>query len=236
MADEKGKRADSPQASEKSKKLSDKQKADAANVAISILDSQVATWLREKVAPRTPEWMRSPAARQLAGPFRALIEAVTDDKHWLIKTFGEKVGSDYLDMLFTILGGEPEKAAGDGKKVTSRFEDFLKHANKRLLEAEDPDAEWERLKKRFDLRRELEAMIEEARKAEEQEPGPSTTEEKQPLELKTKLWGTKEEPGAVRRAGRTTVSRTGAAADSATRPLNGLSDRLEQRARRKGRI
>lgn len=182
MGGEREKKKDNPQVGEKSKKLSDKQKADMANVFISFLDSQVATWLRRKVAPRAPEWMRSPTARQWAGPFRALMEAITGDKHWLIKVFGEKVGSDYPDMFFTILGGEPEKAAGGTEKTTSRFDDFIRHADKRLLEAEDPAAEWERLKKQFRLQQELEAFVEEARKAQEEREPKTEEPERQPVD------------------------------------------------------
>lgn len=218
MADEQEKKKDNPRAGDK--KFSDKQKADAANVIISILDSQVATLLRKKVAPRVPEWMRSPAARQLAGPFRALIETVTGDKHWLVKTFGEKVGSDYLDMLFTILGGESKEAPDGTKKATSRFGDFLAYADKCLREAEDPVAEWERLKEQFRLRQELEAMIEEARKAQEERE--TERPEREPID-----WGAK---------WRSVKEKTDRAAGATARSLGGLADRLEQRARDKGRI
>lgn len=195
MADEQEKKKDNPQDRGK-----EKLKADTANVLVSFLDRQVATWLREKVAPRAPEWMRSEAVLQLAGPFRSLIEIATGDRHWFIKTLGEKVGSDYPDMFFTILGGKPEKAASGVTKGASRLESFLNKADKRLWEAEDPAAEWERLKEQFRLQEELEALIEEARKAQEELEPEKEEPERKPLELKKWLYGTKKKPGPIPKA------------------------------------
>lgn len=227
--DEKKRKKDDSQTDGGGRRFSEKEKGDTANVLISFFDSRVADYLRKRVAPMTPDWMRSSEVRQLAGPFRALIEVFTGDKHWLIKTFGEKVGSDYLDMLFTILGGEPEKTADGGKKATGRLADFFTYADNRLREADSPEAEWERLKVQFRLRQELEVMIEEALNAAEHQVPETEEPEREPTNWDA-VWRTIDEGAESLWKG------LGDAVGSATRPLDAWSDCLEGRARRKGRI
>lgn len=189
----------------------DKQKAAAANFVLSTADPQVASLLESKIAPRVPKWVRHPAVTQLSGNFRSVVETVTDGRHWALKAAGEKA-SDYLDMLFVILGlkqGRLPTPSGPSTPTTSdRWEKRQRWADQRIQKSRDPDATLQEVRSKMGVWKKTDRLFDQASGRQVAPPPEVPEEEREPIDWKTKqesvkksvkkkLYGTNKKPGPI---------------------------------------
>ena len=122
-------------------------------------------------------WLRTDFAERFIGTLKGLLEAWSSSLGPGMSTVVEKF-SDTLDFMSSSLYGG-EKKGVSAKSVTARdwMDNFFKDAVKRIEKVEGKEELEElskRLKAEFNARKELIALIEEARKnAQPQKPAPS---------------------------------------------------------------
>lgn len=221
---------------------------DLINLGMSAVDPEAAK-LAEKLARGAPAWMRTPLAERITALLKSGLESYTDSKGPVIAALGEKL-TDYLDFARDELYGTPGKKKGKEKvsSTTATWMDrFLVNAEKQLAEAksvEEVEAVKKRLEQEFEARKLVVQLVEEATKAAREEAErvspDDPTDAPDPIDWNAEWESIKSRAKSgwekTKEAAETGWNKTGHAVEVTTRPLDSLSDRLERRARQKGRI
>lgn len=185
-------------------------------------NERVAAWISKRL-PEGDPWgkrVRAPVAERVFSILTNEIEEWAKKKGGVVGELTETLVTDSAD-LFDASFWRKQKEAGIDLVSTKKVKEinlFWTEARKKIFEAEDPRAEGERQFQRWEV---LKSVLDRAGQAEEEAktaaepPQPEEpAEERKPIK-----WG-KEIDHVV---------------EVATRPLDRWSDRLEQRAQRKGR-